>query len=268
VVVTDPGGGALREEALRDGLMSFEVPRNVPARYSVLTPVALLPGALAGADVRGVLSGAHAAAEQTAGEDLRTNPAYLLASTLHSLALRHGRRHVVFAAGGPTLVGTARQAARLVQESLGRGNAAGGAFSCSFASLPREADALAQRCVEGPDDAVVVLIDADKRSRDRLLPKASAGLSGLAGKSLSAVSSARTAGLRMLLGASGVPVIDVRLPSVAANTFGALHMALMLAASFGARLIAPSEPGAAGAEVGAGAEARLAAAVTERLRQL
>jgi hypothetical protein len=42
----------------------------------------------------------------------------------------------------------------------------------------------------------------------------------------------------------------------------------MLAASFGARLIAPSEPGAAGAEVGAGAEARLAAAVTERLRQL
>lgn len=264
VVVTDPTSGPLREEALRDGLMSFEIPRNVPARYSVLTPVALLPGAMAGADVRGVLSGAHAAAEQTAGEDLRTNPAYLLAATLHTLASNHGCRQVVFAAGCPTLSGTARQAARLLQESVGCGRQGAGTFSCSEVVLPRDLEALASRCLEGPRDVAVVMLDSDKRSRDRLLPKNAAGLGGLAGKSLKAISAARTEALKSLLGSQGVPVIDVRLPTVAANTFGALHMAFMLAASFGARLIAPDAPAA----IRPTAEARLKESVSERLGRL
>ncbi len=108
VVVTDPRGGALREEALREGLLAFDVPSNVPPRFAALTPVGLFPAALAGADVRGVLGGAHAAAERTAGEDLRTNPAYLFAAALRVLAAERGRRQVIFVACqealGPTAV--------------------------------------------------------------------------------------------------------------------------------------------------------------------
>src|SRR5204863_3880108 len=107
VVVTDAKGGTLREEALREGLLSFEVPTNVPARFAALTPIGLLPAAMAGIDVRGVLAGAHAAAERTAGEDLRTNPAYALAATLHLLASERGRTVQVFVACSDALAAMA-----------------------------------------------------------------------------------------------------------------------------------------------------------------
>ena len=52
--------GALREEVEREGYISFSVPSDIGGRYSVLTPVGLLPIAAAGADVKALLDGAAA----------------------------------------------------------------------------------------------------------------------------------------------------------------------------------------------------------------
>lgn len=261
VVVTDPGGGALREEALRDGFLSFEIPRNVRARFALLTPVALLPGALAGADVRGVLSGAHAAAEQTAGEDLRSNPAYLLAAVLHLLRTAHGCGHQVVVAATPSLSGTARQMARLFQETLGQTESGGSHLATSSADLPRDMDWLVRRCTTGAADTGVIVLDAEKRSRDRVLPKAVAGSLDLAGKQVSDVSSAQSSATLLMLEKADVPVVRISLPAVTANAFGALHMAAMLSASFGA--------GLAGIESGTDAgHAALQQAVGDALSEL
>lgn len=226
VVVTDPGGGTLREEALRDGLLSFEVPANVPARYSALTPVGLFPGALAGLDVRAVLSGAHAAAERTAGEDVRTNPAYRLAATLHLLATQSGRRRVAFAANGGNLGATAHQLSLLFGEAMG--------FATSSLSLPRDAARLVNTA---GDDLTVVQISVTKPSRDRVLPAGPVGLEWLEGRSLSEVCAAGGVATRDALRARGVPVVEIRLPALGANTVGSLHMTCMLAAAFGAGLV-------------------------------
>lgn len=259
IAVTDPSGGALREESLRDGFLAYEVPRNVGPRFALLTPVALLPGALAGVDVRGVLSGAHAAAELTAGEDLRSNPAYLLASVLHVLRTRRGCRRVVFAAGTPALAGTARQIARAFQETVGRVRESTPVFD--WVELPRDVSWLAERCREGAEPACVVLLDAQKRTRDRVLPKASAGHLALAGRHASAVSAAQTSALVERLNQAGTPLVRVTLPGVTANAFGALHMASLLSASFGA--------GLAGVDLAAGpVDAGLRAAIEERVRSL
>jgi len=58
-VTTDPNRGALRELADSEGYRSFVIPDNVGGRYSVLTPVGLLPMAVAGLDIRELLAGAR-----------------------------------------------------------------------------------------------------------------------------------------------------------------------------------------------------------------
>ncbi len=238
VVVTDPMVGALREEALREGVLSFEVPGNVPARFTALTPVALFPAALAGVDVRGVLAGAHAAAEYTAGEDLRYNPAYLLAATLHLLATAHGRTSHVFVAGSQALGSTAVQLARLFDETTCRRGADhdGIATSTAAYALPRDARSLVQHCVDGRDGAAVVLLEVERPARDRTFPDGAPGLDWLAGRHLSEFADAERDAVRTVLTEAQVPLISVRLPTLAPNTVGALHMNAMLAASFGAGL--------------------------------
>lgn len=237
VVVTEPRGGTLREEALREGLLAFDVPANVPARFAALTPAGLFPAALAGADVRGVLGGAHGAAERTASEDLRTNPAYLLASTLRVLATARGRRSHLFVACTEALDRTASHLARLFEESTGRPGADGfPGLSCSSFTLSRDSGSLAQRCIDGSREAAVVMLEVVRPTRDRVFPADAPGLGWLAERQLSEVAHTNLGATRAVLRDAGVPVVSLRLPSLAANSVGALHMAAMLSAAFGAGL--------------------------------
>jgi glucose-6-phosphate isomerase len=236
VVVTEPRGGTLREEALREGLLAFEVPANVPPRFAALTPAGLFPAALAGADVRGVLGGAHGAAERTAGEDLRTNPAYLLAATLRILATGRGRRSHIFVGCTEALERTAVHVARLFEESTGRPVGDFPGLSCSSFTLSRDSATLAQRCLGGARETAVVLLDVVKPTRDRVFPAEAPGLEWLAERQLSDVVHTNLGATRAVLREAGVPVVTLRLPSLAANSVGALHMASMLSASFGAGL--------------------------------
>ena len=64
VAITDKSEGALREMADRSGFASFIVPDDVGGRFSVLTPVGLLPLAVAGVDIEQLLSGAKAAVHE------------------------------------------------------------------------------------------------------------------------------------------------------------------------------------------------------------
>lgn len=241
VVVTDAKGGTLREESLRDGILSFEVPANVPSRFAALTPVGLFPAALAGIDIRGVLAGAHAAAERTAGEDLRTNPAYLAASALHLLGAERGRTVQVFAACTAPLQPMAAHLARLFAESMDRKapdsdpGAAARVAPVSLA-LPRDEALLARLCAGGRGDVVVVLLDTARSARDRPVPRDAAGLAPIGGRTMSEVVAARVDALRRHLVAERVPCVSIRLPALTPNGVGALLMTSMLSAAFAAGL--------------------------------
>jgi glucose-6-phosphate isomerase len=253
VVVTDAKGGVLREEAMREGVLSFEIPANVPARYSALTPVGLLPAAMAGIDVRGVLAGAHAAAERTAGEDLRTNPAYLVAATLHLLAAERGRTVQVFAACCDALAPMAAHLSRLFAEAMDRrpadGEPTGGARIAPIAlSLPRDEALLGRLCGGARGDVAVVLLDLLKSSRDRALPKDSPGLGAVAGRSMAEVVLAEGDGVRRFLASERTPCLTIRLPALTPNGIGALHMTTMLSAAFAAGLRGVDLTAATGAD--------------------
>ena len=68
--------GKLREEAEEEGYTTFDVPDDIVGRFSVLTPVGLLPIAVAGIDLEAVLQGARQAQQATMDTDLNHNDCY------------------------------------------------------------------------------------------------------------------------------------------------------------------------------------------------
>ncbi len=97
VVTTDRRKGALRAIADSEGYANFEVPDGVGGRFSVLTPVGLLPAALLGIDIRGLLAGAAAMDARLASGELMENPAYLGAALHHACYIADRRVSVMFA---------------------------------------------------------------------------------------------------------------------------------------------------------------------------
>jgi len=77
VFTTDPDRGALRTIAEREHIATLDVPPHVGGRFSVLSPVGLLPAALVGIDVEALLAGARVAVDRSESDDLLKNPAAL-----------------------------------------------------------------------------------------------------------------------------------------------------------------------------------------------
>ena len=92
--VTDPGKGALRQMATEEGWESFVIPPSAGGRFSVLTPVGLLPMAVAGVDIMEMLNGAMDAKEEY---DLRSfeNPVWQYAA-VRNLLYRNGKAMEIF----------------------------------------------------------------------------------------------------------------------------------------------------------------------------
>jgi glucose-6-phosphate isomerase len=96
VFTTDPERGALRQLAQRDHIATLEVPPDVGGRFSVLSPVGLLPAALVGIDIDGLLQGARSALDRAESDDLLRNPAALYAALHWEADVRHHARiHVL-----------------------------------------------------------------------------------------------------------------------------------------------------------------------------
>ncbi len=76
IAITDKEKGILRPEADKEGYKTFEVPDSVGGRFSVITPVGLLPIAVAGIDIRALIEGNKAAYKAYESDDITKNDAY------------------------------------------------------------------------------------------------------------------------------------------------------------------------------------------------
>jgi glucose-6-phosphate isomerase len=81
ICVTDAKKGALRQVVEKNGYKSFVIPDDVGGRYSVLTPVGLVPLAIAGVDVKSLVAGARRGEKEYSLLDLKTNIAYQYAAS-------------------------------------------------------------------------------------------------------------------------------------------------------------------------------------------
>ena len=98
--ITDPAKGALRQMATEEGWETFVIPPAAGGRFSVLTPVGLLPMAVAGIDIRKVMAGAFYAMEEYNNLRSLENPVWMYAG-IRNLLYRNGKMTEIMASWEP-----------------------------------------------------------------------------------------------------------------------------------------------------------------------
>lgn len=236
VVTTDPERGALRSVARELGAHSFPVPPSVGGRFSVLSAVGLVPAALAGLDVMGLLDGARAMRDRIlddAADDLRKNPALLLAALLHENDVRRGRPMVVVMPYCDGLYDTADWFRQLWAESLGKARSRSGqpihVGPTPIASRgATDQHSQLQLYAEGPDDKVYLFLSVADRGPELTIPGGRVArvpeFAYLAGHGMGELLDAELLGTRSSLTLRGRPNGQITLSRQDAPSLGALMM--------------------------------------------
>ena len=249
---TDPAHGALRAIAADRGWATFAIPPAVSGRLSTLTPVGLLPAALAGLDVLGLCDGARRMRARVIAADLATNPALLLASLLHHHHVVRGRPMIVamtYADGLHDLVEWFRQ---LWAESLGKDGQ--GATPIAARCAPEHHSQL-QLWADGPDDKLYLALSVAERGPDVAIPGGALAaahdeLRYLAGHGLGELLDVTLAATLDSLVARGRPVGRLVLRRLSAAAVGELVMLLEMTSLVAAPLYGVDPAGEPGVEDG------------------
>jgi glucose-6-phosphate isomerase len=243
VVTTDPSKGPLRRLADRLGLTSFPIQPSVGGRFSVLSPVGLLPAAVAGLDVVGLLAGARAMRDRVLDPDLRKNPALFLAAALVCHHVDRKRPMVVMMPYADALYDTADWYRQLWAESLGKAVDVDGkpvhVGPTPIASRgATDQHSQLQLYAEGPDDKLFLFVSPAERPARLAIPRSEPAVAEpedygyLAGRDMGDLLDAELRGTVASLTRRGRPNATLTLDRMTAPAMGELLMLLMAAAAF------------------------------------
>ncbi|MCC6313512.1 MAG: glucose-6-phosphate isomerase [Thermomicrobiales bacterium] len=165
VATTDPKEGLLRQLADEEGYETFPVPPGVDGRQTVLSAVGMIPAALCGVDIHGLLAGAAAMRERSKTPDLRRNPAYLLAALNYLADTERGKAMLVTMPYADALFGISDWFRQLWAESLGKRLSVSGEEVFAGQTPIKALGAIDQHSqiqlyTEGPNDKVISIIRA------------------------------------------------------------------------------------------------------------
>jgi glucose-6-phosphate isomerase len=222
VAVTDAARGALRTLADKEGYKTFVIPDNVGGRFSVLTPVGLLPIAVAGIDVRQLVAGA-AFMEKATGTDVafENNPAALYAAT-RNLLYQQGKKIEILANFNPKLHYVSEWWKQLYGESEGKEHK--GIFPASV-NLTTDLHSMGQWIQEGERtifETVISVANPQYRVEAPNDEEDLDGLNYLAGKNVDYVNKMAELGTQIAHVDGGVPNIKIELPELNEYYLGAL----------------------------------------------
>lgn len=229
---TDPHQGALRALAEREGIPSLEIPPNVGGRFSVLSAVGLLPAAVVGIDIQGLLEGARTMARRAMIADLRRNPAGILAVLLHRAHTRLGAHVHVLMPYCDRLRSFAAWFQQLWAESLGKAvDRTGATVHVGPTPLPAlgatDQHSLLQLFMEGPRDKVVMFMEVKETPDPVPIPPLHPdvpGLSYLGGRSLSELLAVEMRATMEALRQVGRPNLLVEVEALTPQAMGELFM--------------------------------------------
>jgi glucose-6-phosphate isomerase len=241
VFVTDPKSGALRALADRDGIATLDVPPNVGGRFSVLSPVGVLPAALMGIDTAALLAGAKAMADRCSTSELARNPAGVFAM-LQYLADAEGGKHMhVLMPYSDPLRDFADWFVQLWAESLGKigadGHSRGPTPIAALGATDQHSQV--QLFMEGPADKTVTFLAVEEPERDVRIPDAAGEvkeLEYLGGHSLHELLSIEQRATAGALAKRGRPNMTITFPRVDAHHVGELIMLFEIATIYAGAL--------------------------------
>ncbi len=228
VLITDPEAGSLRQLASREKITSCAIPAGVGGRFSVLTPVGLLPLAVAGVDIRGLLRGAALMEKRVTLAGLHENPAYLNAA-LQYLSYQKGQTISVLMPYSDRLRDLADWYRQLWAESLGKRYALDGR-QVYVGPTPVKAlgttdqHSQVQLYMEGPFDKVVTFLAVEDYGRDLVFPvfPGAEHLDYLAGRSMTELIQAEQQATAVALTRNGRPNCTLKIDRVSPETVGEL----------------------------------------------
>ncbi len=228
VAITDPQSGSLRKLVDRHGWYDFSVPPNVGGRFSVLTPVGLVPLALAGYPIDELLRGAAQARDAHRGLDGASRSWGTMAAEHVALAER-GFNEIVMMTYGDRLQGLVDWFSQLWAESLGKikhqnGQKIHTGITPIKAVGVTDQHSQVQLYMEGPRNKHVTFLEVENFERDRIIPDTPdlpKALSHLEGKKLSEVFAAELEGTRGALRESRRPTSTWRFQRITPASVGA-----------------------------------------------
>ena len=216
---TDRARGALKTEADAEGYETFVIPDDVGGRFSVLTPVGLLPIAVSGADIDKLMQGAADAREEYSDADLTKNEAYQYAA-LRNILYRKGYTTEILENYEPTLQYFAEWWKQLMGESEGKD---GKGIYPSSANFSTDLHSLGQYIQEGMRNLMETVITVGNPTNDTDIPKEEENLDGLGyleGKSMNYVNSKAFQGVVLAHTDGNVPNMIVNIPDQTEYTLG------------------------------------------------
>ena len=239
VFVTDPQKGALRLLARQEAIPAFQIPANVGGRFSVLSPVGVLPAALIGIDTAGLLEGAGDLARRCAAEKVGENPAGVFATLQFLADTSHGKHVQVLMPYSDALRDMAAWFVQLWAESLGktRGDASVGPTPVAALGATDQHSQV-QLFMEGPEDKTVTFIATPARDDveiPKLHPKVTE-LSYLGGHKLGEVLDIERRATAGALATRGRPNMTIELDAVDAAHVGGLFMLFEIATIYAGAL--------------------------------
>ena len=216
VAVTDAKKGAARTCADKEGYKSFIIPDNVGGRFSVLTPVGLLPIAVAGFDVKQLVAGA-VEMEKACGKDVafEENPAAIYAATRQALYTQAGKKIEIVCNFQPKLH-------YFYGESEGKDQKGIFPAACDFTT---DLHSMGQWIQEGERSIFETVISVETPNEKLLFPHDDENLDGLnflEGKRVDEVNKMAELGTRLAHVDGGVPNILVNVPELNAYYLGQL----------------------------------------------
>ena len=223
VAVTDAKKGAARTCADKEGYKSFIIPDNVGGRFSVLTPVGLLPIAVAGFDVKQLVAGA-ADMEKACGKDVafEENPAAIYAATRQALYTQAGKKIEIVCNFQPKLHYFAEWWKQLYGESEGKDKKGIFPAACDFTT---DLHSMGQWIQQGERSIFETVISVETPNEKLLFPHDDENLDGLnflEGKRVDEVNKMAELGTRLAHVDGGVPNILVNVPELNAYYLGQL----------------------------------------------
>jgi len=220
VAITDAKRGALRQLATEEGYKTFVIEDNVGGRFSVLTPVGLLPIAVAGYDIKALVEGARHM-EQATTACSPENPVEVYAATRNAL-YRAGKKIEILVNYSPKLHYFGEWWKQLYGESEGKEHK--GIFPAAVDNTT-DLHSMGQWIQDGERTIFETVISVEKTAHSVIIPSDATNLDGLnyiAGKHVDEVNKMAELGTRIAHVDGGVPNIKITVPALKEEYLGQL----------------------------------------------
>jgi glucose-6-phosphate isomerase len=256
VFVTDPQKGALRTIARAETIAALDIPPSVGGRFSVLTPVGILPAALIGIDTGELLAGAAEMRARCASGALGSNIAGVWAALQFLADTKHGRHIHVLMPYSDALRDMADWFVQLWAESLGKHREPGdaGVGPTPLGALgATDQHSKVQLFMEGPGDKTVTFISVAHPGADVEIPRLHGDVPELAylgGHRLGELLDIERRATAGALARRGRPNMTLTLDRVDPFHVGGLLMFLEIATAYAGRLYGVNAFDQPGVELG------------------